>query len=374
MSNQTEPYLSRFFHSRGVTMGIPVSGTFELTPCCNLKCRMCYVRQNMEQVRAAGGLHDAAWWLALGEEAAKEGLLFLLLTGGEPLTHPDFKEIYTGLKKMGLMVSINTNGTLIDEEMADFLAENAPSRINMTLYGAGRETYGKLCGQPEAFNRALEGLKRLRERNISVKVNVSVTPYNREDMDDIIRIAHENGAQVQCAAYMFPPLRRDSELVGKGDRFTPEEAAGCLVHSRQLLLTPEQFKNRAENMRAGVAEADEHGECMDMPGEPIQCRAGRASCWITWDGRMLPCGMMTEPAVALEEFGYADAWKQIRRMTEQIRLPGECASCSKRHACSVCAASCLTETGRFDGKPSYLCRMTDAVMEETEKIYKQMEE
>lgn len=372
MNNQTEPYLSRFFHAKGVQMGIPVSGTFELTPCCNLKCRMCYVRQDIEQVRAAGGLHDAAWWLKQGEEAVKNGMLFLLLTGGEPLTHPDFKEIYTGLKKMGLLVSINTNGIMIDEKMADFFAQNAPTRVNLTLYGASSKTYEQLCGQPEAFEKAIKGIKLLRERNISVKINVSVTPYNRADMDEIIRIAHENGAHAQCAAYMFPPLRRDSGLVGKGDRFTPKEAAECQVHSRQLLMNSEQFRQRAENMRAGIAERNEQLENMEnMPGEPVFCRAGRASFWMTWNGMMMPCGMMTKPAVQVEVSGFLAAWKEICHAVEQIRLPEECAVCSKRHACAVCAATCLTETGKFDRKPSYLCQMTDAIIKETEKICRQ---
>lgn len=373
MANYVEPYLSRYFHGKGVKLGLPVNGTFELTPCCNLKCRMCYVRQEMSAVREAGGLRSGDWWLKLGQEAVDAGMIFLLLTGGEPLTHPDFKEIYTGLKKLGLMLSINTNGTLIDEEMADFLAANAPTRVNMTLYGASWETYGDLCGQPEAFDRAVRGLKLLRQRGISVKVNVSVTPWNRADMDEIVNIARENGAQVQCAAYMFPPLRRDADLVGQNQRFTPEEAAKCHVYGQQLMLSPERFRQRAIQMHNGTVQPDAHAECMDQPGEPIRCRAGRAAFWVAWNGNLMPCGMMTRPTVSMLETPFSTAWEQIRRKAAQIRIPSRCTTCEKRHACSVCAASCLTETGEFDCVPEYLCRMAEGVIAETEKFYMEQE-
>ena len=62
-------------------------------------------------------------WLDLARQAKEQGLLYLLLTGGEPLLHPDFREILTALHRMGLLVSVNTNGTLIDEEVVQWLRQ-----------------------------------------------------------------------------------------------------------------------------------------------------------------------------------------------------------------------------------------------------------
>ena len=60
-----------------------------------------------------------------------------------------------------------------------------------------------------------------------MKLNVSMTPWNVRDMAEIHKIAEELGTPMQLATYMFPPVRRSAEMVGKNDRFTPEEAAGA---------------------------------------------------------------------------------------------------------------------------------------------------
>ena len=93
---------------------IPIMCSFELLPVCNLQCKMCYVRKSMDHVRKNGGLKDGDWWLELAREGVKQGLLYPLLTGGEPFLHPDFDRILAGMLDMGLQVSINTNGTMID--------------------------------------------------------------------------------------------------------------------------------------------------------------------------------------------------------------------------------------------------------------------
>ena len=62
-----------------------------------------------------------------------------------------------------------------------------------------------------------------------MKLNVSMTPWNVRDMAEIHKIAEELGTPMQLATYMFPPVRRSAEMVGKNDRFTPEEAAGYEV-------------------------------------------------------------------------------------------------------------------------------------------------
>ena len=86
---------------------------------------------------------------------AQSGVLFLLLTGGEPLMFPDFRRLYLELRQRGMILTVNTNGTLLDEEWAEFFGENKPRRINITLYGADDEAYRKLCHYPGGFEKAL---------------------------------------------------------------------------------------------------------------------------------------------------------------------------------------------------------------------------
>ncbi len=353
--------LNRYLHQKARKNRIPLSGVFELTPCCNLCCRMCYVRKTAQEVQALGGLMCGADWIALGEEAVANGMLYLLLTGGEPLTHPDFKSIYLHLHRLGLIISINTNGTMVDDAMADFLAENAPSQVNVTIYGASPETYEALCGDGSAYYRAVDGLRRLRARGICAKVNFSATPYNYQDLPQVVALAKELDVRFQCAAYMFPALRRGEEHIGQGDRFPPELAAQCQLESDRLTMPPAQYCQRRANILAGIPDTER--ECMDMPTEHIRCRAGSSSFWLTWNGILLPCGMMLQPAFRVKELGFRAAWDGVYDSTMQIMIPARCTACAHRHACMLCPAAAVTETGHFDQYPPYLCRMTGRIME-----------
>ena len=160
--NAYDIYNQRLF-ARADMLGVPLSGTFELTPRCNFRCKMCYIHRAEHDAAARAAERSAAQWLALAEQCCREGTLMLLLTGGEPLLRPDFREIYTGCKRMGLVLSVNTNASLIDDDMVELFAANPPRRVNITLYGASPETYGALCGSREAYAR-VEPAKRGRDR------------------------------------------------------------------------------------------------------------------------------------------------------------------------------------------------------------------
>ena len=221
----TEPRLSAYLHARACAKGIPLAGNFELTARCNFNCRMCYVHLTPEEQRRRGAELTADEWLAIAEQARSQGMLFLLLTGGEPLIRADFRYLLTELKKMGLMVSINSNASLIDDDWLDFFRHEPPSRMNITLYGGCNETYERLCGRP-MYDRVVHNIRALKALGIGVKLNASMTPYNVDDMDAIYAIATELGTPVQMASYMFPPVRRDEHATGSQRALGPAAVFG----------------------------------------------------------------------------------------------------------------------------------------------------
>lgn len=136
-----EPRLSSYLHAKACRDGTPLAGNFEITPRCNFNCRMCYVHLTEEQQRARGSELSADEWLAIAEKARAQGMLFLLLTGGEPLMRQDLRYLLTELKKMGLLISINSNGSLINDEWLEFFRREPPFRFNITLYGCSDRSY-----------------------------------------------------------------------------------------------------------------------------------------------------------------------------------------------------------------------------------------
>ena len=359
-----EPQLTEYLHRKAAVTKTPLSVSFELTPVCNMACRMCYVRMDKKTQESIAPLHTAAEWLDLAAQAREHGLLYVLLTGGEPFTHPEFREILAGLHRMGFVVSVNTNGTLIDEKAIEWLKLTPPSRFNITLYGASDETYARLCGKPDGFTRVTHAIKLLREAGIAVKINVSLTPHNAGDLEDIFRWCRENGLLIQATSYMFPPLRRDGNSVGRNDRFTPEEAAYYSAKIESLLNGEEAFLKRVKEKDLAALAAEPDDYCIpdgDGEGDCVRCRAGRCTAWVTWNGYMNMCGMLPpEDAPNAFETGYMDAWNTVTEKTAVIRLPAACRDCSLRDTCRACAAMVYTESGSFSTVPAYRCRMAHA--------------
>lgn len=364
----TEPYLSTYLHQKGRRLGLPIGGNFELTARCNFNCPMCYVHMTQEQVDKTGKELTAGQWLSIAKEARDMGMVFVLLTGGEPLMRKDFFEIYHGMKEMGLLISINSNGSMISGDILKRFLEDPPFRFNISLYGGSNETYQHMCGLP-AYNQVKDNIRALREAGIDVSLNLSITPYNCEDLEQIYADSVELGVNVKATSYMYPSVRVNGEHYGCGNRLSATEAARCSVQWDELRFSEEEFKLRAQNLQKMMDKFQEN--CPVDASEGIHCRAGSSSFWMTWDGKMLPCGMMTVPSVYPLEVGFETAWNQLREETRRIRLPHECSSCDYKDACSVCAAVCFTETGSFDKVPDYVCQKIREQVRITQEVYKE---
>ena len=346
----------------------PANGSIELLPLCNMNCDMCYVRLSREEMECQGRLRTAEEWLGIGRQMKKDGVLFLLLTGGEPLLYPDFKRLYLGLKQMGMILTINTNGTLIDEELAEFFGKYKPRRINITLYGADEESYTSLCHYPGGYERTMRGIRLLRERGVDVKVGGSLTRANKDELDRLLNVERELGIPVRVDTYMMPATRERELPFNMQSRLGPKEAARARVHALKREMGAELFQ---QYVQKSVYRADHPEPAEAVPGH-MSCMAGQCSFTINWQGEMRPCVMLSEPAVSVFEVGFSAAWKQLVEETGKILLNAKCTVCHMRHLCRTCAASALLEAGSYDGVPEYMCRYAEESLrllrEEWEKL------
>lgn len=346
---------------KAVERRLPLMGAFELLPVCNLHCKMCYVRKSMREVNREGGLLPAQQWLAYAKAARDAGMLYPLLTGGEPFLRRDFQEIFAGIQEMGLQVSINSNGTLIDQEMARWLGVHSPTRINITLYGASAESYQKLCGDGTAFERVHQAVEWLKQYGVPVKFNTSITPENVEDLEEMMAYAKKMEIPIQVATYMFPPVRRNAEMIGKNQRLSPEDAALARVKADWLQGNPQWFLGQAARFRRFVPVTAEMLERQAKQEEQgMRCRAGRCSFWLDWQGNLGNCGMYSTIKVPLKDREFAEAWEEVTEETEKVRYSPVCLNCPNVYLCHSCIAMVYNETGDINGRPEYLCRMNQA--------------
>lgn len=345
----------------------PINGSLELLPLCNMNCDMCYVRLSYEDMSRLGRLRTVEEWLDIGRQMQKSGVLFLLLTGGEPLLYPGFKEVFIGLKRMGMILTINTNGTLIDEEWADFFAANQPRRINITLYGANNTAYDKLCHYPDGFEKVIGGIRLLKQRGIDVKIGGSLTKANQHDISEITAIGQELEAPVRIDTYMMPATRERTQPYHLQSRLGPEVAAVGYIEALRHEMTPEIFKAFIHKYVWEV----EHILPDESSIRHTTCHAGCCSFSVNWQGELHPCVIMTSPSANVFETGFEKAWQHVSQAMTEILLCPECNRCSLRPLCRNCAACALLEGGHYDAKPDYMCRYTREIYRlmknETEK-------
>lgn len=366
-----EPMLTEYLHRKASITKTPISGTFELSPLCNMDCKMCYIKMSKEKQESIARLRTNEEWLNLAKEARDEGMLFLLLTGGEPFLVKNFKELYIELHKMGFCISINSNGTMIDEEVIEWIKKYPPMRINMTLYGASDETYERLCNNPKGFTQVTKALSLLKENNIQVKLNCSVTPYNKDDLKEMMDFAEEHDLVIQATSYMFPPLRKDESKIGQNDRFTAEDAALYGAYISAYSNGIDNFKAYVDSGQLAIYDADD--ECGIVEGDHMRCRAGITSFWMTWEGKMLPCGMIPDNGLDPWEVGFNTAWENAKNIVKDIKLPVKCAACGKKNECKACAAMVYTETGCYDKVPQYRCDMTNYYPKSCKEVLNELE-
>lgn len=328
----------------------PITGTLELLPICNMNCDMCYIRLSRTEMEKKGRMRTADEWISMGEEMERAGVLFLLLTGGEPLLFPDFRRLYLSLRERGIILTVNTNGTLIDADWAAFFGENKPRRINITLYGADDRAYETLCHYPGGFEKTVQGIRLLKERGVDVKINGSVTKSNRNDMEKIYAIGRELGAPVHMDTYMLPGIHERKLPFEAQSRLEPEEAAAAEMEMLRNEMNPEAFRMYVQQMLLQIKKEG------NVYSEGITCMAGNCSFAVNWQGEMRPCVTLEEPSVPVFETGFESAWQQISEKVKAYRVNEKCRQCRLRPVCKTCVASARLETGEYDGLPEYLCR------------------
>lgn len=328
--------------SRGIDKGIPLIGQFELTSRCNLQCRMCYICNSPYDTKSLSRELPARKWIELIEKARDAGMLYLLFTGGEVFIRRDFREIYEAASMMGLNIVFYTNGTLITPEIADWLGAIPPAWVEVTLYGGSGETYERVCGDYKGYNNAIRGIDLLLSKGIKLKLRTTVVKGNAHDFEKLARIAEVRDLELGIVDYISP-RRDDCRNYPRGERLSPKELANYLKHV-------DDYYNEGQK-----EEIDHNG--LQPVDNSFFCEASRCAFWVTWDGRMTPCGLMSQPVAYPMKNGFMESWMELREKCMKIPICSTCAGCSLRKDCICCPARLKNETGAYDKPADYLCEL-----------------
>ena len=180
---------------------------------CNLSCKHCYSISG--DVDFPGELTTADV-LHVMDDLKAFGVPVLILSGGEPLMRRDIFAISARAKGMGFYVGLSSNGTLIDDALADRIRDTGYDYVGVSLDGIGA-THDRFRGKPGAYEAALAGLRRLRDRDIKVGVRFTMTEDNAAELPDLLDLVEREG---------FPKFYL-SHLVyaGRGNKNRQDDAA-----------------------------------------------------------------------------------------------------------------------------------------------------
>jgi Fe-coproporphyrin III synthase len=176
-----------------------------VTQACNLRCVHCYASATTAPGR--GELSDREGFRLL-EDLAEFNVPAVLFSGGEPLTRPTTPAFIGYANSLGLMSTLSTNGLLIDDTMADILAELGLKYAGISVDGT-EARHDKLRGKRGAFATTLEAIDRCRQRGIKVGLRFTVHGLNVADLDEIFDICLEHDVQRLCVYHLAYAGRGD---------------------------------------------------------------------------------------------------------------------------------------------------------------------
>lgn len=315
----------QFMDFKGREKGVPVTGTFEVTPLCNLDCKMCYVHLNADQLHGAK-LLPVETWKDFARQAFDAGMMYASITGGECLTYPGFKELYLYLGSLGVETHVLSNSVLIDEETTEFFKANPPAYIQVTLYGASEDAYERVTGR-RVFGKVVENIRRIRDAGIPISISVTPNAFMTDGLD-VVKFLHEED---------FPFIINSGIL-------SPREETGRKLEDAELDVYIDMLKLRRELTGNGIepeCKPDMQPVLGPSQGESprgVLCGAGRSSFAIDWHGRMRPCNTFPCDPVDVAALGFAESWRLTNKTACEFPLPIECEGCSFQHVCKACVS------------------------------------
>ncbi len=168
-----------------------------LSDSCNLHCKHCWITPAYVNGKLSPGqVIDLHLLKKAVREGKTLGLSAAKLTGGEPMLHPEFKQVASMLTEEKLNLDMETNGTLIDREMAEFMKNKTNINfISISLDSPKEAHHDAFRGSKGAYRTALKGLKHLVDAGYE-NVQIIMSPHRKNigEVRELIALAEAKGA------------------------------------------------------------------------------------------------------------------------------------------------------------------------------------
>lgn len=253
------------------------------------------------------------------------GFLLVTMSGGEPLSHPLFPTIYRTLKNRGFLVTICTNGTLIDEDTVGLFQRYPPFSLEISVYGTTAEQFRRFTGR-DAYHRFVSALDLLSAAGIDYSLKMPLTRRSLHFARDVEILARQRNVALRIGTLVYPRLDRDPAPL-------------------------------MERLPVTDVVSYEYSECYDLtsrqparePTSELRCSSGRNSIVVDSDCHIAFCGLLREPRFhfsCVRTFSMAlTAAAHLRATLEEAYRQGPCSRCAIADCCLCCPAQSWLHTG-----------------------------
>jgi radical SAM protein with 4Fe4S-binding SPASM domain len=284
----------------------------ELTYACNLDCSFCY-----NDLALRGRRVPLERYLSLLDELADMGVLWLTLSGGEPLLYPKFFELGAYARSKGFVVKVKTNGVPVNRRNAERLkAEVDPFLIEMSLHGAQAETHDRLTQVPGSFERMLDNIEFLQSLGMKIHLNCTLTRLNEDEVTQMYALADRLGVRLNISPEVTP---RDNGDLAPLDLTASREGVTHML--RTTLQRAAALRDR-DTLVVNVKAPDEPDKQPASAGQKA-CGAGSTNLTIDPFGNVYPCVQFRRKVGNIHEQTIGEMWNGSGVLKEVRDLAGQ---------------------------------------------------
>ena len=281
--------------AKNPVMRTPRSVDVEITSRCNLRCRYCYYFDNPSVTYQDLPTDE---WLKFFDELGRCAVMDVTLQGGEPFIRKDLPELIEGIVRNRMRFSILSNGGLIDDNIAAYIAQTGRcDSVQISVDGARPETHD-VCRGKGSFEGAIRGIRILKDHDIPVTVRVTIHHYNVDDLENIAHLLLNElglpGFSTNSAGYLGSCRKSSRELL-----LTTLDREAAM---ETLLRLSERYQGRISAMAGPLAEArrwrrmeeacSEGAPQFPDRGYLTGCGCPSNKIAVRADGAIIPCCML----------------------------------------------------------------------------------
>lgn len=323
---------------------LPIQGELEITSRCNFSCVHCYVEPSERSHFSAIPFQVA---VSIIDEASRAGCIWLLITGGEPLLHPRFKDIWKYAWDKGIRLSLFTNGSTIDTEIVEFFSKFPPESIEVSIYSLDPDTHAQITGSSKGFNRLMEGLALLKNSKFRTTIKTPVLTLNEHEIQAIQQFAIDNQFSFRMDAIIHPTLYQNEKPLTY--RIAASRAAELAMSAPEIRA---QLRSCFFDLQVPFNETD----------QTLPCSAGVYSFHVSSDAKLNVCSLMRKSFGDLETESFLTAWNRLVSYRHNPKeYASSCDSCSLRKMCVNCPGVAFINHSPMPFVDSYICEYTHSI-------------